>query len=571
MRSDELGDNSLIIWKKLFRKNADEMYEEALSAEHSDPKRYKKLIADASVLGNVDAQLRYGLEFVRGGFGDENKGDGLKWLQQAAKHDNSEAWFTIGMMFKDGHLVSQDYQEASRLFAKAADSGHTVAQLELGYLYFKGLGVSQSNQKALKLYRRAADNGSANACFNIGLMYWKGEGVETDLESARRWLENAQRLGNPRAEGVLFLIGEQQKIMMEDAMLRAGALSGWNEGIRGAIGDFPRRSDSLDGDDISKKFNDETRPAEQDHQDEQLDDLSTDQPRSSENSTDGLVKPKPFLDQELVSTSALGRIVGIKAKPFLFEEFLSREYIEKSNNRYLLTRLGRSVGIGGCYKPLQDGSKFVTWPVVLGASLYPLKQTFLDRVDFRLFHMTHIDNLMSILQQGIFSHNTTPKYLDISNPDVNSRRERTDPVHKNSLHEYVPLYFNPRNAMLFEKQAEHRSDIVLLEVARRVCLSNYTLFTERNAAANGCRFAYCLSEVEKFDWPSIQSRNWSTDGVVHVDQKQLMLSECLVYGHIDTEDLVAVHTMNTLMSSKLQSMLASVQHPSIRFSPSLFF
>jgi ssDNA thymidine ADP-ribosyltransferase, DarT/Sel1 repeat len=571
VRSEELGANSLIIWKKLFRKNADEMYEEALNSEHSDPKRYKKLISDASVLGHVDAQVRYGKELVRGGFGDENKVDGLKWLQQAAKHDDSEACFTIGMMFKDGHLVSQDYQEASRMFAKAADSGHTVAQLELGYLYFKGLGVSQSNQKALKLYRRAADNGSANACFNIGLMYWKSEGVETDLRSARRWLEKAQRLGNPRAEGVLFLIGEQQKIMMEDAMLRAAALSGWNAGIRDAFGDFPRSSDSLDGDDISEKFNDETRPAEKDHQHEQLDDLSTDQLPSSENSTDRPVKPKPFLDEELVSTSALGRIVGIKAKPFLFEEFLSREYIERSNNRYLLTSLGRSVGVGGCYKLLQDGSKVVTWPIDLGASLQPLKQTFLDRVDFRLFHMTHIDNLMSILRNGIYSHNTAPNYLDISNPDVNSRRERTDPVHKYSLHEYVPLYFNPRNAMLYEKQAEYRSDIVLLEVTRRVCLSNYTLFTERNAAANGCRFAYCLSDVEKFNWPSIQSRNWATDGVVHVDKKQLMMSECLVYGHIDTEDLVAVHTMNTSMSSKLQSMLTSVQHPSICFSPSLFF
>lgn len=52
------------------------MYEEALCAEHSDPKRYKKLISDASVLGHIDAQLRYGKELVRGG----NKVDGLKWL-----------------------------------------------------------------------------------------------------------------------------------------------------------------------------------------------------------------------------------------------------------------------------------------------------------------------------------------------------------------------------------------------------------------------------------------------------------------------------------------------------------
>ena len=571
MRIEELGANGLIIWKKLFQKNADEMYEEALSAEHSDPKRYKKLISDASVLGHVDAQLRYGKELVRGGFGDENKVDGLKWLQQAAKHNNSEACFTIGMMFKDGHLISQDYQEASRMFAKAADSGHTVAQLELGYLYFKGLGVSQSNQKALKLYRRAADNGSANACFNIGLMYWKGEGVETDLKSARQWLDKAQCRGNPRAEGVLFLIGEQQKIMMEDAVLQAAALSGWNAGIRGALADFSGNPDTLDGDEALEGSFEERMLACKVSNKELFDGYQSEQPISNENLANISTEPQSPIEKEMLSTSALGRIVGIKAKPFLFEEFLRRGYIERSQNRYLLTSLGRSVGISGYYKLLPDGNEVVTWPIALGASLHVLKQSFLDRVDFRLFHMTHADNLLSILQHGLFSHNSAPNYLDISNPDVNSRRERTDPVHKNSLHDYVPLYFNPRNAMLYEKQAEYRSDIVLLEVSRRVCLSNYTLFTERNAAANRCRFAYCLSDVVKFDWLNIQSRNWATDGAVQVDKKQLMMSECLVYGHIDTEDLVAVHTMNTSMSSKLQSMLASAQHPSIRFSPSLFF
>jgi len=512
VRSEELGANGLNIWKKLFRKNT-----------------------------------------------EENKNDGLSWRQQAAKHDKPDVWFTIGMMFKDGHLVSQDHQEASRMFAKAADSGHTLSQLELGHHYFKGLGVIQSNEKALKLYRQAAENGNANASFNIGLMYWKGEGVETDLSSARQWLEKAQSLGNPRAEGVLFLIGEQQRIFMEDALLQAATLSGWNAGIQGALGDFQKRSDGLGSDGISENPKDETMLAKKDHQKKQFSDLSTDRPLPNEYSP------------EMVSTSALGRIVGIKAKPFLFDEFLSRGYIERSDNRYWLTNLGRSVEVGGSNKPRLDGKEVVGWPTFLGASLHPLKQAFLDRVDFRLFHMTHIDNLMSILEHGIFSHNTAPNYLDISNPDVNSRRERADPIHKKSLHEYVPLYFNPRNAMLYEKQAEYRSDIVVLEVARRVCLSNYTLFTERNAAANGCRFAYCLSDVRKFDWPNIQCRNWIKNGFVNVDIKQLMMSECLVYGNIDNEDLAAIHTVNTSVSSRLQSMLASVQHPSIHSSPGLFF
>ena len=315
----------------------------------------------------------------------------------------------------------------------------------------------------------------------------------------------------------------------------------------------------------------ETQLTKQHHHKEQFDDVSSDQSPAGENSADGLVKFQPSLDQEMVSTSALGKIVGVKAKPFLFEEFLKRGYIEKPGNQYLLTSVGRSVRIGGRYKQLPDDNEFITWPITLGASLHVLKKSFLDRVNFRLFHMTHVDNIMSILKHGLFSHNTAPGYLDISNPDVNNRRERTDPVHKKSLHEYVPLYFNPTNAMLYEKEEEYQSDIVLLEVSQRVCFSNYTLFTEKNAAVKSPRFAYCLSDVEKFDWPTIQKRNWVTDGVANIDIKQLMMSECLVYSHIDTNDLVAVHTKNTSMSSKLESMLASVNHPSICSSANLFF
>lgn len=559
------------LWKKLFRKDADEAYQEALKAEHSDPNLYEKLLSNAASLGHVDAQLRYGMELVHEGFGRGSNIEGLKWLRLAAKQDRPEAWLAIGMMLKDGHLVSQDYEEASKMLSKAANLGDTVAQLELGYFYFKGLGVSLSNDKALQLYRRAAENGSANACFNIGLMYWKGEGIEADVESARCWLNKAQCLGNPRAEGVLFLIDEQQKIMKEDAMLRAAALAGWSAGIRRASAGAPRRSDDSDSNSISAVFTGKSKFTKEECQEKKLDDLSSDRPSLGVSSTDQFAKPKSIVDPEMVSTSALGRIAGIKAKPFVFDEFMGKGYIERSNNRYFLTDLGRSVGVGGRYQLLPDGNEVVTWPVVLGTSLHPLKQSFLDRVDFRLFHMTHINNLMSILQHGLFSHNTAPTYLDISNPDVNSRRERIDPIHKNSLHEYVPLYFNPRNAMLYERQAEYRSDIVIIEVARSVCLSNYTLFTERNAAANGCRFVYCLSDVGKFDWPSIHIRNWKMDGIVNIDRKQLMMSECLVYGHVDTDDLAAVHTMNTSTTMRLQSMLAGVQHPGIHSSPGLFF
>ena len=293
--------------------------------------------------------------------------------------------------------------------------------------------------------------------------------------------------------------------------------------------------------------------------------------RSERPPVDEAVESTPLEVGQMISTTKLGKVLGVKALPYLFEELLRRGYIERPDKRYVLTTLGMSSEIGGRYGITDDGAEFVTWPVTLSASLFPLKQELLNFVDFRLFHMTHIENLKSIVEHGLHSHNSAPDYHDISNPAVNNRRERTDPIHNQPLHEYVPMYFNPRNAMLFQKQAEYKSDIVILEVDRRACLSNYTLFTERNAASDGCRFVYCPSEVKTFLWPRIYSRDWSADGVVNVETKQLMMSECLVYRHIGAEYLSAIHTANNLMATKIRSVLADIQHPKIHVSPELFF
>ena len=66
--------------------------------------------------------------------------------------------------------------------------------------------------------------------------------------------------------------------------------------------------------------------------------------------------------------------------------------------------------------------------------------------------MTHINNLDSIIRNGLYPHNNTYKKTDISNVDVNDRRVRLEPIYHKQIHSYVPFYFNPRNAMLYRNQ-----------------------------------------------------------------------------------------------------------------------
>ena len=423
-----------------------------------------------------------------------------------------------------------------RWLHQAAKQDKPEAWFTIGIMLKDGVLVSQDYQEASKMFAKAANSGHTNAQLELDNLYLRGLGV---IQSNEKVLNVCWRASENGSTNACFDIG-------------LGSRKG--EGVE---------VENLTGD---------TKLADEDRQENQLTALSTDEPISNKNSIYIAIKSKPLLAHEIVSTSTLGRIVGIKAKPFLFDEFQRKGYIEKIHKRYCLTDFGKSNDVGGRYELLQNGVEVVAWPIVLGTSLSPLKKSLLDDcVDFRLFHMTHVDNITSIIKSGILSHNTAPKYVNISNHSVNSRRERSDPVHKKSLHYYVPLYFNPRNAMLYEKQKEYGSEIVILEVARRVCLSNYILFSKGNAATKSASFVYCLSDVREFDWPKIQSRDWAMNGIVNVDIKQLMMSECLVYSRVDTQNLIAVHTVNNSMSSRLQSMLGSAPYPSIRTSSDLFF
>ena len=68
-----------------------------------------------------------------------------------------------------------------------------------------------------------------------------------------------------------------------------------------------------------------------------------------------------------------------------------------------------------------------------------------------LYNITSIENLESILIHGILSKNKVSnltRHIDISNAEVQHRRDNVVLPNGKMLHDYANLYFNPRNAML---------------------------------------------------------------------------------------------------------------------------
>lgn len=109
-----------------------------------------------------------------------------------------------------------------------------------------------------------------------------------------------------------------------------------------------------------------------------------------------------------------------------------------------------------------------------------------------LYYMTHRKNLGSILARGILSHNEVARQgierVDISDPGAQRWRARCEPVFGRAIHDYVPLYFNPRNPMLF-KRHKMQAELVILAISTDAVRACDRLFSDGNAASRATRFS----------------------------------------------------------------------------------
>ena len=122
-------------------------------------------------------------------------------------------------------------------------------------------------------------------------------------------------------------------------------------------------------------------------------------------------------------------------------------------------------------------------------------QAFLDDMS-EIFHMTDYNNLKNILLHGLQNHYNAYKKVDISNREVNDRREKVEHIYGRKIHDYVPFYFNPRNAMLYKNRNNAR--VVILGLDVRVIKDHRTgvLISDRNASADEAKFSRYLPDLQ---------------------------------------------------------------------------
>ena len=179
-----------------------------------------------------------------------------------------------------------------------------------------------------------------------------------------------------------------------------------------------------------------------------------------------------------------------------------------------------------------------------------IKDSFIQKGVSCLWHLTHKDNIQSILEHGILNHDDARglfvKPVDISDRDVQECREMTEEYYHRKIHEYAPLYIKPRNPMLYSIHNK-QSELCLIEVSLSVIFESEYLITDGNAASRTTDFFHSVDYINELPWDVLNSKFWAD----HNDGKRKKCAEVLIYPKVMPTHIGTVHccsgaTLNAL-------------------------
>jgi hypothetical protein len=192
-----------------------------------------------------------------------------------------------------------------------------------------------------------------------------------------------------------------------------------------------------------------------------------------------------------------------------------------------------------------------------------------------IYHITHIDNLPGILQQGRLWSDARRIAMGLANTNIGyshikARRMRHAVTVSagGTLGEYVPFNFCSRSVMLYVVSRQHvdyagdqRSILHLVSsvenvvAARRPCF-----FTDRHADLGYARQFDDLARLpHEVDWSVMPVRHWGGD----VELKEKRQAEFLVRDWCPWEAVTEVSTMDREIADVVEALLAGGHTPTV--------
>lgn len=192
------------------------------------------------------------------------------------------------------------------------------------------------------------------------------------------------------------------------------------------------------------------------------------------------------------------------------------------------------------------------------------------------FHFTHIDNLASIIDNGLLCTNIkNEKKLDHFNVASSSIQERRSNMEvtcepRGFIHDYVPFYFcsvNPMFLYMVNTKNIDQHDMIILAVPIEKILEEDVVFTDASANTNEPPTFYSdPSDLDKLNWVAIDSQKWSCSSDRERHQK---MAEVLIHEKVEIDDVQYIIVWNESVKEKVLKLFneRDIIPPHVDYSP----
>ncbi len=193
-----------------------------------------------------------------------------------------------------------------------------------------------------------------------------------------------------------------------------------------------------------------------------------------------------------------------------------------------------------------------------------------------LYYITHLDNLASILEKGILSHQEVAssqiQYKSIYNVEIVERRRKRLTPSGRSLWEYANVYFQPRNPMLYKVVNEvGKQNVVVLGLKATLLEHPDALISLGNAAVSESSILVAKEglPILKREYLKILQSDWWTmeDG-----SKRKIMAECLIPDRIAPSQIHTIYVADQVTARAVKEIIGQKStRVEVAVEPHMFF
>jgi hypothetical protein len=195
-----------------------------------------------------------------------------------------------------------------------------------------------------------------------------------------------------------------------------------------------------------------------------------------------------------------------------------------------------------------------------------------DRGRLRTLHyIAPVENVSSIIRLGLLCHRgaSTREHRSVANESVQGRRQVRQLPTGLMLHDYVNLYFDARNPMMYSFHEQHAS-LCVIDVSPNVLDLPGVVISDMNASRSLAGFSPSPAGLDQIDEATVFAKSWAQeDQFEHERHAGAKCAEVLVPHRVDPIHFRGLIASNRATCTELVAVVGGVL--SVTINPDLFF